>query len=533
MYLFIRYLCTMAKKIIIGSRGSELALWQAKFITKELDKVGVKVELKIIKTRGDKQPEERFSEMQGQGFFTKEIEDALLNKEIDLAVHSYKDLPTTPVKGLTVGAVSYREDPSELLLINKEAVDLKRKLFLKKDALLGTSATRRKVQVNALRPDVTIKELRGNVPTRIQKLRDKMYDAIFVASAAVERLGIDTSEFHSEKLSAHEFVPAPAQGVLALQIREGDKAMQEIVQKINHPEVEEVVSLERKIFNLFQGGCNLPLGIHIVEERDDDDKPYFKAWAAYAEDDKSIPRYYYFETRMPESWPEKVAEKIKSKNPASVFITRDIREDDFFSRTLTASGYKVSGRAFIEFKPIPFGRPRVTDWIFFSSKHAVKYFLEPKPDIGNAKIGVIGKSTAAAVRTYGKRADFIGYSTDTKMTGKQFASLVKSGTVLFPQAKDSMRTVQQQFVNRAQAIDLPVYETINKPVEGISDADIMLFTSPSNVEAFLEKSHVKKGQKIIAMGDATANTLKKAGILSVYLVPSFDEIGLLQAIFSL
>ncbi len=122
----------MAKKIIIGSRGSELALWQANFIQKELDKAGVKTEIKIIKTSGDKQPEERFSEMQGQGFFTKEIEEALLKKEIDLAVHSYKDLPTTPVKGLTVGAVSYREDPSELLLINKEAVELNKRLFLKR-----------------------------------------------------------------------------------------------------------------------------------------------------------------------------------------------------------------------------------------------------------------------------------------------------------------------------------------------------------------------------------------------------------------
>jgi hydroxymethylbilane synthase len=523
----------MAKKIILGSRGSELALWQAKFILKELEKAGVKAELKIIKTRGDKQQDIRFSEIQGQGFFTKEIEEALLNKEIDLAVHSYKDLPTTPIEGLKVGAVSYREDPSELLLINKEAVELNKRLFLKKNAVLGTSATRRKVQVLAFRPDIEIKELRGNVPTRIQKLRDKMYDAIFVASAAIERLGIDVSEFHAEKFPPHELVPAPAQGVLAFQIRSNDKDMQEVISKINHEEVEEVVSLERKIFNLFQGGCNLPLGVYCVKETDDEDKPYFKTWAAYAETDKAFPRYFYFETRMPESFPQKVADKIKSKNPASVFITRDIREDDFFSRSLKANGYKVDGKAFIEFKPIPFGsRIRVTDWIFFSSKHAVKYFFEQKPDIGNAKIGVIGKSTAAQVRTYGKRAEFIGYSTDTRMTGKQFASLVKSGTVLFPQAKDSLRTVQQQFVNKPQIIDLPVYETITKPVEGVPDTDILLFTSPSNVEAFLEKKHVKKGQKIIGMGDATANALKKAGILSVYLVPSFDEIGLLQAIYS-
>ncbi|HTB32446.1 MAG TPA: hydroxymethylbilane synthase [Bacteroidia bacterium] len=523
----------MAKKIIIGSRGSELALWQANFITKELEKTGIKVELKIIKTRGDKQQEERFSEMQGQGFFTKEIEDALLKKEIDLAVHSYKDLPTTPVKGLKVGAVSYREDPSEMLLIQKDCVDLKRKLNLKDKALVGTSAARRKVQLHAFRPDVVIQDLRGNIPTRIQKLRDKKYDAIVVASAAIERLELDISDFHIEKLTPQELVPAPAQGVLALQIRESDATMQAIIDKINHPEVEEIVSIERKIFNLFRGGCNLPLGIYCERHQDENDKSFFKAWAAFAPEEKAYPRYYHFHTYNPEGWAEKVAEKIKSENPASVFITRDIKKDDFFSRVLTANKYKVSGRAFIEFKLIPFSRiPTNVEWIFFSSKHAVKYFFEQKPEMGKVKIGAIGKSTADAIRTYGQRADFIGYSTDTRLTGKQFASLAKSAPVLFPQAKDSMRTVQQQFVNKSQTRDLAVYETIQKPVEDTPDADIMLFTSPSNVEAFFEKKKISPNQKVIAMGDATSHTLKQFGVKSVYLVPSFDEIGLLQAIFS-
>lgn len=530
----------MAKKIIIGSRGSELALWQAHFITRELKKTGVKVELKIIKTRGDKQQEERFSEMQGQGFFTKEIEDALLKKEIDLAVHSYKDLPTTPVAGLKVGAVSYREDPSEMLLIQKDCTDDKQKLHLKKKAIVGTSATRRKVQLYALRPDIEIQDLRGNIPTRIQKLRDKKYDAIVVASAAIERLELDVSDFYVEKLTPQELVPAPAQGVLALQIREGDKNMQVVIDKINHPDVEEVINIERKIFNLFRGGCNLPLGIYCEKQGDENDRPFFKAWAAFAPDEKAYPRYYHFHTYDPYpiptkgvgDWAEKVAEKIKSETPASVFITRDIKHDDFFSRVLKANKYTVSGRAFIEFKATPFSRIPIADWVFFSSKHAVKYFFEQKPEMGKLKIGAIGKSTAAAIRNYGKRADFIGYSTDTRLTGKQFASLVKSAPVVFPQAKDSMRTVQQQFVNKSQTRDLTVYETIQKPVEDTPDADIMLFTSPSNVEAFFEKKKLNSTQKIIAMGDATSHTLKQFGVKSVYLVPSFDEIGLLQAIFS-
>jgi len=321
--------------------------------------------------------------------------------------------------------------------------------------------------------------------------------------------------------------------VLALQIREGDKTMQAVIDKINHAEVEEIVSIERRIFSLFRGGCNLPLGIYAEKHNDENDRPYFKAWAAFAPDEKSYPRYFHFHTYEPEKWAEKVADKIKAEPiGSSVFITRNIREDDFFSRVLKASNYKVSGRAFIEFKAVPFSRIPIADWVFFSSKHAVKYFFEQKPEIANLKIGAIGKSTAAAIRTYGRRADFIGYSTDTRLTGKQFASLVKSSPVVFPQAKDSMRTVQQQFVNKSQARDLIVYETLHKPVEDTPDADIMLFTSPSNVEAFFEKKKIIPEQKVIAMGDATSHTLKQFGVKSVYLVPSFDEIGLLQAIFS-
>lgn len=523
----------MAKRIILGSRGSELALWQAEFIMKELKKVGHKSELKIIKTKGDLQPENRFSELEGQGFFTKEIEGALLEKKIDLAVHSYKDLPTTPVKGLKVGAVSYREDPSELLVINKESVDENMKFFLKKNAIVGTSAARRKVQFHAFRPDAEIKDLRGNVQTRIKKLEGGSYDAIFMAAAAVERLGLNVSKFHVHKFSPQELVPAPAQGVLALQIREDDEDMQKIVTTVNHPEVEETVAIERKIFNTFQGGCNLPLGIYCEKHADEYDKPFFKVFAAYSADVKAYPRYFHFQTSSPEKWEQKIAEKIRAKNNGTVFITRNIKEDDFFSRSLKANGYQVSGRAFIEFKTIAIGKPPTTDWVFFSSKHAVTYFFEQKPLLGKVKIGTIAKSTADVLRSFGRRADFIGASTDTRLVGKQFASIVRSERVLFPQAKESMRTVQKQFVNSGQVVDLPVYETISKLVDDTPDADIMLFTSPSNVEAFLEKKRLKKEQKIIAMGDATAHTLKRADYPSVYLVPAFDEMGLLMAIYSI
>ncbi len=254
------------KKVVIGSRGSDLALWQAHFVESELKKLGCDVEIHIIKTQGDKIQHLSFDKLEGKGFFTKEIEDALLSKTIDLAVHSHKDLETTPPDGLTIACVSKRANPADIILINKDAIDVNQKWSLKKDAIVGTSSARRKSQVLAYRSDVEIKDLRGNVPTRIQKLRDGNYDAILLAKAGVDRLKLDLSDFKEVVLDPKEFVPAPAQGVLGLQIREDDKELHAILQKMNFPEVQKRIELERKVLNLLDGGCQLPLGVYCDED---------------------------------------------------------------------------------------------------------------------------------------------------------------------------------------------------------------------------------------------------------------------------
>src|SRR5246127_3930776 len=227
------------KKIIIGTRGSDLALWQANYTKALIEKQGREVEIKIISTEGDRSQQwnTAFDKLEGKGFFTKEIEDALLKKEIDLAVHSHKDLPTENTEGLMIAGISDREDPSELLLIRKEAVDEKQKFSLKQKAILGTSSSRRKAQFLAFRPDVELKELRGNITTRVKKLLNGDYDAIMLAAAGIERLQMDLSELHVEKLSPKEFIPAPAQGVLAWQIRETDDRTGRLIEKINDEEV--------------------------------------------------------------------------------------------------------------------------------------------------------------------------------------------------------------------------------------------------------------------------------------------------------
>jgi hydroxymethylbilane synthase len=529
----------MKKKIIIGSRGSELALWQANHIKKLLTAIGLESEIKIIKTKGDRIQNISFDKIEGKGFFTKEIEDALINKEIDLAVHSHKDLPTCVPEELVIAAVSKREDPSEVLLVHGHAFDPKQKFSIKPNAITGTSSARRKSQLLAYRPDLILKDLRGNVTTRIQKLRDKQYDAILIAQAGVSRLEIDLSEFYTEKLNPNEFIPAPAQGVLALQIRKKDKYLFEILQKINEKEVSEIIGIEREILHLFEGGCQLPLGVYCSIEENKEEEKFYKLRLAIALNARTPPKYYYFESKKHEGLAQKVVEKIKNQKNAgsetkvSVFISRDFKRNDFFKNVLEANGYMVFAQSLIEIKPIPIKKAVTVDWVFFSSKNAVKHFFEQSEQmqLRHLKIGAVGKATADEIRKYNRRADFIGDSNNTVFTGKKFSAMVGSKKVLFPQAKSSMKTIQFQ-LKKDQVIDLIVYETIKKN-KNIPAADIIVFTSPSNVDAFFETNRINEKQKVVAMGDATVNALKKYGINSNKMPISFDDLGLVQAVFSL
>lgn len=253
-------------KLRIGTRGSKLALWQAHFTQAELLRIGVESELIIIKTQGDLIQHLGFDKMEGKGFFTKEIEEALLRGDIDLAVHSMKDLPTQQPEGLVITAVSYRDNPADLLIIRPEAVVTGKIFKLKEGAIVGTSAARRKAQLLAFRPDVSLKDIRGNVPTRLEKLRQGDFDAIFLAAAGVGRLELDTIDLEVVTLNPREFVPAPAQGVLAWQTNRDDIATRSILKRLHHTEISAVTNVERRVLQLMDGGCQLPLGVHC--ERD-------------------------------------------------------------------------------------------------------------------------------------------------------------------------------------------------------------------------------------------------------------------------
>jgi hydroxymethylbilane synthase len=246
----------------IGTRGSDLALWQANTVKTVLsDEIGRRIEIKIIKTEGDRIDDLSFDKMEGKGFFTKELEQALLDGSIDVAVHSLKDLPTSQPDGLRLGAVGFRADRRELLLINPDAVAGDGLIPVKAGGTVGTSSARRQAQIAYHNSQVEIKDLRGNVPTRIGKLCEGQYDAIVIAAAGVERLGLNITDLEARYLDPEQFLPAPAQGVLGIQVRDDDPDTLAEVALLGNRRVETEVALERGLLARFDAGCSLPLGV--------------------------------------------------------------------------------------------------------------------------------------------------------------------------------------------------------------------------------------------------------------------------------
>ena len=246
--------------IRIGSRGSVLALWQAEHVRQRLAARGHEATIQVITTTGDRVQDRRLETVGGKGAFLKEIEDAMLAGEVDLAVHSLKDVPTTLPAGLRLCAVLERADPRDALL-SSAGLALKR---LPAGARVGTTSLRRRAQVAALRPDLVLQDLRGNVDTRIRKLREGACDAILLAVAGLDRLG--RSGEVTEVLEADVFLPAPGQGAIALECRQDDAPVAAAVAPLDHGPTSQAVAAERALLAGLQGGCNVPLGAYAVEE---------------------------------------------------------------------------------------------------------------------------------------------------------------------------------------------------------------------------------------------------------------------------
>ena len=245
------------EKLIIGSRGSKLALKYAEIAKKAfLKELDIEIEIKKITTEGDLVLDRRTSEIGGKGEFIKNIEKELISKNIDVAVHSLKDVPSIKTKGLKMECFLKRNDPQEVL-INKENLTLDK---IKKNSVIGTSSLRREFQLKHLRPDLNFKLIRGNIDTRIKKLDEDQYDSIILAKAGLLSLSIENRI--SEVFECKKIVPPAGQGTIVIQSREDDDKLNSILSKINHFETSIEAKVERKILSVLEGDCNTAAGIY-------------------------------------------------------------------------------------------------------------------------------------------------------------------------------------------------------------------------------------------------------------------------------
>ncbi len=522
----------------IGTRGSDLALWQARHVRALLQEVcGVEAELVIIHTSGDKDLETPFVGMTGKGFFTKEIEDALLSGQIDLAVHSLKDLQTVMPEGLMLGAVPERADRRDILLIRKEAFAADRPLRIKTGAKVGTSSARRVAQLRFLRPDLMLEPLRGNVPTRVRKLREEQYDAILAASAGLDRLELPLDEFHVYRLPESLLIPAPAQGALGLQIREHDEVTKAAVSKLDSEALRGIVYLEREVLRRLEGGCQLALGTAAEKTEHG-----YRLATFLGNDSPDNPKRIVINGVNTEDMILSAVAFVKGEAQSnadgqpSVWITREPERSGAFRDALDP---RVEVTAVPVFTAIEAGDPDQLkraiqnlasyDWVMFTSQVTVREFHHLMNEYGvkwnNAtRRAAVGKKTARAMGERGWKVDFVGDVADAVSLAEQFAQENKGqiGKVLFPCGLAAGNDLEAGLASSvAQMERLVCYDMIPHPqltsvIRGLPDPDAIVFTSPQAARFLWKERPLSKDTLAVSIGPATSEALLSLGCSMVH-----------------
>jgi len=296
-------------KIVVGSRGSKLALIYAEKVKLGLEKeFSNKIEIKKIVTSGDKNQKDRLSNLGGKGLFCTKIENELINNEIDIAVHALKDMPSIETKGLTTNFFLKRNSPNEIL-ISKGNIKFE---DLKSNSIIGTSSYRREFQLKQKRSDLNYKLIRGNVDTRIKKLENGEYDAILLSKAGIDALGFN--EKISQEFDVDELIPCAGQGIIAIQCRDNDNEMKDILEKINNKESRILANAEREVLKILEGDCDTAIGVYAKIENE---KINLKTELFSVDGNE---RYFVNESGEKESFlslSKSIGEQLKSKSKGS------------------------------------------------------------------------------------------------------------------------------------------------------------------------------------------------------------------------
>jgi len=532
-------------EIVVGTRGSALAQWQANHIIAALKKIApdLQIETRIIKTTGDQDQTRSLAELGGLGVFTKEIENALRAREIDLAVHSLKDLPTETANDLMIAAISAREDPRDCI-VSRHHVGL---MQLPRGARIGTSSARRAAQIRALRPDAQIVPLRGNVDTRLRKAQTDEYDAVVLAAAGITRLG--RANEITEYLPLDSFLPDPGQGALAIEIRADDTELASLVAQLDHAATRAAVTAERAFLKALGGGCRMPIGAY-AEMRGDE--LYVRALIA-SDDGAHITRG---ETAGDPANAEKLGVELARQlsgarqgarnEPATqyatrntppvtplsgkrILITRAHEQANALAEKIRALGGEPIEFPTIDFAPLEnFGvlddalaRLGEFDWVVFTSANGVRFVAERLRALGrdanmlaSAKIAAIGPATARALQDLGLRVAFV----PTKFLGEQIAlelPIEHGQRALLLRADIASDVLERGLLARGVHVkNIEAYRTVMPPAQKIDlqSIDAITFTSSSTVRNFVAMQGGVSHAHVFCIGPVTAETARDLGL---------------------
>ena len=542
------------KTLRIGTRGSDLALWQANHISARLEALGgIRCELVIVKTSGDRIQDVPLTPELGKGFFTKEIEEGLLEGSFDLAVHSLKDLAVTLAPGLVLAAVPERGPIGERLLIRKEAFDAQRAASgdfpLRDGAAVGTSSLRRRRRLLDLRPDLQILDLRGNVPTRVRKLQEGNYDAILIAQAGLERLALETTGLINFDISPQIFPGAPGQGALGLEAREEDSPTLEILKKLEDPETRTLTDIERGILQALGGGCSLPLGtLASVDLRQGKPIGYRLDAFAYGRDDQDPGISLILTAGLTKGDTHSLIQRAtRVLAPA---LDKPLAGKDLhliggcgkprIASEIQAAGGTVHLHKVYEIEPLPLSKETWAecikmDALLFSSQNALDLAAthlrnalpHRAPSKGDTPPWVIVPGRASRMRAEALFPELPVLEAEEKNSHGMAALAIAEGyknIAVFGAEGGSTDAVETATQAGLKALHLPLYRTVPKPPAQQPKGDT-LYLSP--MAADLCPPQGVSGQ-VIAIGKATANTLRELGrepdkVLAAPDLPSLIE----------
>lgn len=548
-------------KVRIGTRGSDLALWQAHYVAEHLAPEA-EVEMVVIKTRGDAIDDVPLTQVEGKSFFTAEIERALLDGDVDLAVHSHKDLETQAIPGLVIAAVPERALVDEWLLIDKQAHDPSASVLpLSVGAKVGTSAPRRQAQLLALRGDLLVETLRGNVPTRVSRLREGRYDAIVLAAAGMTRLEIDTTGLVVKPLPVRHFVPAPAQGALALQVRAGDEALIALCrEKLHHELTATAISAERSMLAKAGGGCQLPLGALVRPLPDsagmtdmqqappatpddatpDDASPATAPPAASASWEALVfmgadhpavgdpDRWGHAHGATAQDAVESAWISVTSGGPTlagplaglAVTLVGASSGDSLLGQRLEQAGAAVTHERVLSFQsvrapdlPAKLARLSPGDVVAITSREAARRMAGQRVPSA-VVLAAVGPGTAHALSTEGLNAHIVGRGGAAALAA--LIDVPEGGKVLFPCAEDSRPELPDALSARGIPVErIAVYRTVSQAQgDTVSDADVVIYMSPSAVASAVSLGRIDPAARLlrIGLGRSTCEALQDEGL---------------------